>query len=351
MITEYSNEYLDSMRMQTDPPADEAIALCFADSGLRQELRTYLENLHTNKELLDITPPVQLSPLVSRASVLPVWATKKQMAAGSAFFSRHAQIITQLLGLLSLPFCYAAADGARVLHLSELIRNNPGKRLLDTAEYVWDIMAPDAFEAQGKGFASILKIRIIHAGIRYYTLKKEWNLDWGKPINQEDMAGTNLALSLVTIRGMRKLGLTIAYSDQQAFIHLWNVTGFLSGIQPELLPAEGRQVSLLEQTIRKRQFKNSVQGTELTKSLTEYYQSVNPGTAQEFKLRVLPLMRFLLGTEAADILNLPAPELSPRDHMAIKILNSLNDLKFGSENEYQEQKRNFEKFSRALKVS
>ncbi len=351
MTTEYSNEYLDSMRLQTDPLADDAIALSFSESGFREELQSYLDSLHSNHDLLTLKGPAWISSLVDTASRLPEWADKKEMAAGAAFFSRHAQLITQLLGLLSLPFCYAAADGARVLHLSERIRNNPGKRLQDTAAYVWDIMAPDAFEPLGKGFASILKIRMIHAAIRYYTVKKEWNYDWGKPINQEDMAGTNLALSLITIRGMRKMGLTIAYKEQQAFIHLWNVTGFLSGIQEALLPAQGRQVSLLEQTIRRRQFKSSIQGIELTRSLIDYYQSVNPGTAYDFKSRVLPLMRFLLGNEAADILNLPETELSPRDHMAIKILNSLNDLKSGASNEYKEQRRTFEKFSRSIKMA
>ena len=116
-----------------------------------------------------------------------------------------------LLGLLSLPYCYAAADGARVLDLSERIKNKPEHRLNETADFVWDVMAPNAFKPDGKGFTSILKVRLLHAAIRFYTGKSsKWNAaDWGLPVNQEDMAGTNLSFSLLVVRGLRKFGLAV----------------------------------------------------------------------------------------------------------------------------------------------
>ena len=188
------------------------------------------------------------------------------------FFAKHAQVIMNMLGLLSLPYCYAGANGSMVLYLSDRMRGDVGKRLIETGEFVWDVMAPNAFYENGKGFAAILKVRLMHAAVRYYTLQNnKWNDSYGYPVNQEDMAGTNLSFSLIVIRGLRKFGFNISYDEQQSFMHLWNVIGALLGLDNDLLPADGKQAFELEETIRLRQFTPSVQGHELTSSLNQLF--------------------------------------------------------------------------------
>lgn len=347
----YTNDFLDKMRTETDPLADDLIALYFENATSKNALRQLLSNLNTNADLTACREQPHMSILVDHVSTLPIWAEKKSMSKGALFFARYAQPITQLLGLLSLPFCYAAADGAQVLYLSEKIKNDPAKRLLDTAVFIWDVMAPDAFESTGKGFSSILKIRIIHAAARYYTLaSNEWDNNWGRPINQEDMAGTNLALSFIAIRGLRKLGISVIYSEQQHFIHLWNTIGYLSGINRMLLPDSGKEVNLLEETIRKRQFKTSAHGIALTRSLIDYFNTVDLGS-KKVKSSFLPLMRFLLGKEAADLLAVPKQNLSESDLFALKTLNFLKDFKTSSPFEYQLQKKSFDQFSKLVKTA
>jgi len=347
----YTNDFLNEMRTQADPLADNLISYYFENAVRKVELRQIMAGLETNSDLIACREQPQMKILVDSASTLPVWAIKKSMLKGTLFFARYAQSITQLLGLLSLPFCYAAADGAQVLYLSEKIKNDPAKRLLDTAVFIWDVMAPDAFEPTGKGFSSILKIRLIHAAARYYTLAgKEWNDNWGRPINQEDMAGTNLALSFITVRGLRKLGISVAYAEQQHFIHLWNIIGSLSGINRTLLPDSGKEVNLLEESIRRRQFKTSAHGIALTKSLIDYFNTVEFGS-KKVKSSFLPLMRFLLGDETADLLNVPKLNLSETDLFALKTLNFLKEFKTSSSFEYQVQKKNFDQFSKLVKTA
>lgn len=347
----YTKEFLDRMRLQTDSKADELIGYFFENSERKIELRKLLAEINTNNELKSIGIPAIMNELIREISVLPAWADTRSMHKGALFFARYAQPITQLLGLLSLPFCYAAADGARVLYLSEKIKNDPAKRLLDTAVFIWDVMAPDAFEPGGKGFASILKIRLIHAAARYYASSAaEWDVAWGKPINQEDMAGTNLALSFITVRGLRKLGISIQYKDQQDFIHLWNIIGSLSGIERSLLPDSGRQVNLLEETIRKRQFKSSAHGTALTKSLIDYFNTVDFGS-KKVKTTFLPLMRFLLGDQVADLLELPKLNMSETDLFALKTVNFFKEFKSSSVFDYQLQKRNFDQFAKVVNAA
>jgi hypothetical protein len=257
----YNNGFLSEMRQVGDFQADLFISRCFSDNILKQELYSWLNTVTRNSDLVDIPLPFATEELFTKAQHFPVWADDKQLHRGCTFFSRYQNSIIQLLGLLSLPYCYAAANGAMVLYLSERLRKDTSKRLTDTGEFVTNVQTPGAFVEQGRGFVGILKTRLTHAIARYYTLMSgKWEHKWGFPINQEDMAGTSLAFSLIVIRGLRKTGVTISNEDQHAFLHLWAVISFLLGVDARLIPLDGKAANVLEKAIRTRQFKASVQG-------------------------------------------------------------------------------------------
>jgi hypothetical protein len=328
----YTNLLLDEKRQAGDPTADRFLADKFSNPEAKLGFRSWMEALKSNMQLSAIVNQEQ-SPdglnnlnLLKLSTQLPIWANPTLMKQGSAFFALHAEAILNLLGLLSLPYCYAAADGAMVLYQSDRMRNETEKRLFNTADFIWDVMAPGAFEKLGKGYASILKVRLGHAAARHYTLKSDsWKAQWGLPLNQEDMAGTNLSLSLIVIRGLRKLGYNIQYEDQTAFIHLWNVIGSLLGIDDDLLPETGKEAKALEALIRKRQFKPSPQGQQLTKSLTDYVSAAIKANGISSN-EVLGLMRFLLGAEVSKILGFSAPELGLNKLRLLKALNLFKSL-------------------------
>ncbi|MXV15991.1 oxygenase MpaB family protein [Hufsiella ginkgonis] len=301
----WSTEFLSSQRVSGDDEADRFIETQFTDTSSKLAFQQWLNSLGSNEALRHLPAAYQCPP-VSPALQLPAWANRHMMANGAAFFAKHAEQIMQLLGLLSLPYCYAAADGAKVLHLSQRLTHDAGKRLTDTASFVWDVLSPRAFAPGGKGFTAILKIRLTHAAGRYYLLRAgTWDFADGYPINQEDMAGTNLAFSLIVIRGLRKLGHSISYADQQAFLHLWNVIGSLMGIREPLITHDGKSANLLEQAIRTRHFKASEHGRELTRSLTAYFTGAISSRVTEKEIR--QLMRYLLGDEPANLLGIDEP--------------------------------------------
>jgi hypothetical protein len=323
----YSVDFLNGKRRTGDLPADEFTNRIFNDDATKKELRAFLTGLVYNSQLTQLPTQYKNEPVFTQANQLPHWANIKMMQIGHAFFARHANLIMNMLGLLSLPYCYAAADGARVLYLSERIRNDTAKRLQETGDFVWDVMAPNAFTPEGKGFASILKVRLIHAAVRYYTLQSgQWNSDWGVPVNQEDMAGTNLSFSMLVIRGLRKLDIAVSNPDQQAFMHLWNVIGYLSGLEQSLIPQDGKQGIALERAISSHQFKPSEQGQALTKALVDYFAGLSlpaPFNGKE----TIQLMRFLIGDEIADILALPVGEVPGTIINLLKINGTWQELK------------------------
>ena len=321
-----SNELLDVKRRLGDPDVDLFIARVFADPKEKIRLQQWLSGKSGKDHLNQIQSFYPDYQFIKNATILPSWADQKLMKAGSVFFARHSGIIMSLLGLLSLPYCYTGANGSMVLHLSELIRKQTTKRLFDTAVFVWEVLAPNAFGKDGNACEEILKIRIMHAAVRYYTLQsRQWDDEWGTPINQEDMAGTNLSFSLIVIRGLRMLGYSVSQVDQTAFMHIWAIVGYLIGLDEDLITESSKKAQQLDTLIKQRQFRSSDHGKELTRSLTDHIMKVNKSKATADE--ILGLMRYLLGQDIADMLGIKAPELPSYKLTIIRTLNLLKSFK------------------------
>jgi len=322
----YTGDTLDAMRKLGDEAADDFIRLTFAKAEAKKALDVFLKEPLSNAAFSAGKSARPDMAALTGIVHLPEWADPALMKRGAAFFAGHAQAIMNLLALLSLPYCYAAADGARVLGFSERLTSDVPKRLLDTAGFVWQMMAPDAFLPEGKGLFHLVKVRLMHAAVRFYIQKSgTWQPEYGVPVNQEDMTGTNLAFSLIAIRGLRKFGYTVSYAEQQAFMHLWNVIGFGLGVRDDLLPRSGKDATLLERSIRERQFGASAHGQDLTRALIGFLGTAEtPGKFSQ--KQILQLMRYLLGNEAADLLALPKEKISARTLDLIRIRSAFDAL-------------------------
>lgn len=322
----YSNEFLNAKRQLGDPQADEFIQHVFSDANRKTQLQQWMRGGSAPNHLSELKEAFPQFAFIQNSAEMPAWADPSLMKAGSAFFARHAQMIMSLLGVLSLPYCYTAAKGAMVLYLSELIQKQTTKRLYDTAIFVWEVMAPDAFAETGNAYEEILKVRIMHAAVRYYTFSGgKWDDSWGIPINQEDMAGTNLSFSLIVLRGLRLLGYSVSHQQEAAFMHIWAVIGHLTGLTDDLIPENMKTAEQLDRAIKTRQFCISEHGRQLTQSLTDHIMKVNKSSAS--KNDILGLMRYLLGTEIADMLAIQAPELPGYKLSLIRTINYLKGFK------------------------
>ncbi len=305
---QYSDWFLSNKRLIGDPEVDAFILDVFSEQIQKQKLHQWISEAKKTEHLYELKNIFSETNFIQTAGNLPDWADPNLMRIGSNLFIKHSTVIMSLLGLLSLPYCYMASNGARVLYLSERIRTDTTKRLYETAIFVWEVMAPNAFSRTGNAFTEIMKVRLMHAAVRHYTLKSgKWDDDWGTPINQEDMAGTNLSFSLIVLRGLKLLGFKINKSEQLAFLHLWNVIGSLSGLNDDLITPNHDKAQLLDNAISRRQFCISSHGKELAKSLTDHIISVNKSNVTSDEM--LGLMRYLLTPKIADMLSIEAPDL------------------------------------------
>ena len=322
----FSDDLLTRCRQQGDPPADAVIAAVVEADG-RAGLGQFMQWLgNTSDFALDSQLPV-VQAFFSEYAQLPPWADAARMQRGRAFFGRNAGLIGLSLGTCSLPYTYLGADGVRVLWMTERIKNDTARRLQETGEWVFAVndqknwLAASAPETTlpGASLAILytLKIRLIHAAVRQYVQSSgRWDIAWGYPVNQEDMAGTNLSFSYIVLRALRKMDVSLTEQEQEDYLHHINVVGWLNGVTDDLIAHNLREAFHLDRAIVRRQFKESEAGRGLTNALlnavgqlagaanagTGGQATISPEQARNF---AAGQMRFLLGDQHADWLGIP----------------------------------------------
>ena len=331
----FSNELLTRYRQQGDAPADAVITAVVDQTG-PAGLRTLMRWLADTADFSTANQPPAVQDFFTQYAVLPPWANPDRMQRGMAFFKKYTGQISLILGFYSLPMTYLGANGAQVLWLTERIKNDTARRLQETGEWVFAVnnakeWRPGSLPDGGqKAVAYTLKIRLIHAGARWFSLHSgRWNMDWGYPVNQEDMAGTNIAFSYTVLLGLRKLGITTSEQDEEDYLHHTGVVNSLIGVADELIPRNLREAFSLNQAISQRQFTTSEAGIGLTRSLlnavvelTTLTDANSPAKALPETIRNLAAseMRFFLGDTYANWLGIPN---RPVEKRVAKLLNRL----------------------------
>ncbi|WP_296623187.1 oxygenase MpaB family protein [Marivirga sp.] len=316
----YPNSDLDLARKTGDSLADKTVKDLF-ERGFNPLSNNAYNQLVFNNQPIPDEFPESLKQYFRKIKDYQI--DEKLAEKGADFYVEHASAIMLCLGMLSLPYCYAAAEGAKVLSFSKRIYEQPEKRLTETAEFVFDVCSPEAFTSQGKGFISIAKVRLMHAAIRYHLLNSDkWSEELGTPVNQEDMAGTNLSFSLIATRGLRKLGYTISAVQSQNYIRYWNMIGEMLGVQAEWLPESNQDAFILEQKIKNRNFRNSKAGEMLAINLQRYIKN----QPLPFSFPTETMMAYLLGEDICKMIGLPFDKLEVGLISNIKNLNGIRNV-------------------------
>jgi hypothetical protein len=313
-------QILQEKRYKTDQEADMLVKKLF----LAGKAHLLYEIVSTSiDKLLELrSGDDEIQQFIHHKPVLPRWLKPDRLKKASDFYGSYALEIMMLLGAVSLPSCYAASPGNKVLYISEKIRQKPGKRLLETAAFVIAISEPGAFEQNGIGYPAVQQVRLIHAIARYHILKsEEWDLSWGLPANEEDMAGTNLAFSYTVLAALKESGYKLRDEDLNAYLHLWKWVGYLMKIEDTLLVDRMEEAFHLDQALRERNFRRSLEGISLMRSLIGHYREALPkglGNLVESQIK------YFVGPEVAEILDLKST--SYRD-LVVKIMGSIKKYK------------------------
>lgn len=241
---------------------------------------------------VEIVRPLQT--YLAAARTLPDWADRTRIARAETLFMEHGVLSCTLLFCASLPECYVVPTLAEVLHTTGQLEQRAEYRIRTTAAMIFPVMMRGGLtHDDGGGLAQVLKVRLIHATIRQLILRKSpeqalaglgarhrlsgaavveplplargarsmhqalyargWNLGRdGLPCNQEELAYTLLTFGYVFLRGLRTLGVPFSKSDEEAYLHAWNVAGHAIGVQRRLMADSMEDAQALFERLQSR---------------------------------------------------------------------------------------------------
>jgi len=336
---EFIHAFLDEKRNSSDDEADLVVAEFFKSDKARYIYEIVSKPLNVLREFESNDP--QINDFLYKKPVFPSWLDREQLKRASDFYVSYALEIMMLLGAVSLPTCYAAFPGNKVLYISEKIRKKPGKRLLETASFVITVSEPGAFDEHGNGYVAVQQVRLIHAIARYHILKSgNWDKFWGLPVNEEDILGTNLAFSYTVLKALKDSGFNLNGNDLNAYLHLWKWVGYLMKINESLLTDRMYEASQIDQIIRKRNFKKTKEGIALTRSLISHYREALPsrlGTLVESQIK------YFVGKEVADMLELRSNALHDMIIKSMAFFQEFKNYWIPHQPSYQKMKKDHER--------
>ncbi len=295
----YQNIEFDRLRQIQDPLADQLVSQLIKNPELITLINTWIE----------IPAKIEKSFPQEFQDFFNFYLTQSDMpqetlVKGQKIFDEKGDLYLAMLGFYSLPYSYAFGDGAEVLVRSKRILSDIGRRLGETGSFILDIFEPGAFLTKKKAFLTCAKVRLIHAFSRYFIShhSSDWDDSYGKPINQEDLIGTNLSFSLIVIRGWKKMGFKVTSTEVDLLMGYWKWIGRMMGIQENYWPDNAKEAYELEKLIRKRHLKSSAAGHQLIQALISYYKTTIPDAL--ISTQVEPILNFFLGTEASAALGI-----------------------------------------------
>lgn len=291
-----------------DPLGDEAVAAIEATPG---GWKLFDEAARRGVERVPNAPQA-FRALFDQVCHVPMWVDWESIDRGGSALLRAGPLGGIVLALKSLVLGYLSPGGNKPLVFSGRLAEQAPRRLNETARFVQATITPRAMRPHGEGWQITLKVRLIHSHVRRMILKSgRWDAAaWGAPVNQHDQLGTSLLFSVIVLDGLRQLGMRIPFAEAQSYIDLWRWSGWLMGIDPELLPATEAEAVRLGDVFYATQGDPDDDSRLLTRALLDapLMQARTPRERANAKRLVrfsTAMCRHLIGDERADAVGLP----------------------------------------------
>jgi len=318
----WTDEFLDEMRKVADPEADALTQAVFNQGGTDALLK-----LKSFYDAWDAPPTDELPPPIreffERPVNYPAWVDQDLIRHAEQLFVSYGPVTTVVLLLNAVPHFFTNPAGARAFYLAQIFNPESVKsRMHEVPQFVINITqregllqrpdpaAPYEYR-KGPGIITAQKLRMAHARIRIMLKlrQKDPTKNWdgqslGEPVNQEDLAEALMHFCLWTIEGLKKVGITQERRDTEAFLMSWKTVGFLLGLREELQPTTVEEAFLLRDIIARRWTYPTAEGAYLIDQMLGIMSGLLP---LGYKSLPAGLMRYQLGPEVADVLQVPNP--------------------------------------------
>ncbi|KAH8888359.1 hypothetical protein GQ53DRAFT_783842 [Thozetella sp. PMI_491] len=304
---ELADECLDSL----DKIASSHPAQAKADGAppAKHHHRDFYELLVQHK---DSDPKLQ--ELWQEVNTVPDWVDWDQIDRGQQMFYRYAAP-----SVISLTF-QSLLGGMGADRVVETLTRTGGfgakvtrRRLLETFQHVMDVTRDLAsIQPGGKGFASSVRVRLLHASVRrrilalarekptYYDVAKN-----GVPVNDLDSIGTCISFSATLVWvSLPRLGIFPREREIVDYIALWRWVAYVLGTPTEWFTTPARARTMME-SLMLSEIAPTRTGQILANNIITGLELQPPTFASADFLRATT--HWLNGRELADALAVPRP--------------------------------------------
>jgi len=304
------DRFLDELRRQTDPLADQAVASFLETRSLR-EINYIFQTMRSDDQPILADAPAVFQEFIRQTEALPPDIDVARLGRASEVFLRHGATACLVLLASSLPNGYAAPCLTHVLMISRDLQKEPFKRLMGVVQMLVNVTSRNAYAPGGLAVVTAQKLRLLHAGVR--TIVPHYRPDYverfGPPVNHEDMLATLMAFSYLLIDGLRKLNLGLTDAEAEDYYYLWRVYALLMGIHPpgdpfddSFVPRSVEEAALFYDSYARRQYTGPEEnpgGVVLSQENLDMMVSLLPRPLRHTELHLAPqiAMEELLGPE------------------------------------------------------
>lgn len=295
------NAEWDAARLRTDPPADAVVARVVAEFG-PAEAQKLFNILIRNIDLPLTQVPGYVKDYLAEQAALPSWADPVKIKRAQQVFMDRGLALMVILYFKSLPTCYLDRRTAEVLVMTGRLSGREwpetyGRRVAETLQFVLDVMRKDGLQAGGSSVQTILKVRLVHAAVRYFVqAHPDWPMaELQAPISQEALTMTLMTFGQVMVEGLAQMGQPLEKEEAEAYFHAWRVAGHILGIEEALNPADLAAGNALMQQLSARNAVASDAGKACTAALVAFSQDYLRG--KQFDALAEQLIRHFMGPE------------------------------------------------------
>jgi ER-bound oxygenase mpaB/B'/Rubber oxygenase, catalytic domain len=279
--------------------------------------------------------PASLRTFFAAVDTEPDWLDHDRLDRAAGHLVRHMASYGIVLGAASLTAGAMNSTAGMPLVMTGRYTSQAAVRSLEVGSWMETILTPGGLRRDGAGFATTLRVRMIHAFVRSHLWGSgQWDdAAWGAPIPQSFMAFTIAEFGHVALAAMHQLGVRYTADELDDIYHLWRYVSLLNGVGPELNPATEADHIRIEELYALTATDPDDGDRDFVRALTHDYLAVEIAAllpiggrhAHGFAVSLVNgLTRAFLGDEAAAKLGVPDTALKHLPTVLSPVLGSLN---------------------------
>ncbi|MGY0489763.1 oxygenase MpaB family protein [Streptomyces sp. WG-D5] len=294
-----------------DEQADPVIAGVL-QRGEVAKVNELLAQWKRNDQPLPDGLPGDLQEFMEEARKLPSWADKAQLDRGSKFSKTKGIYVGALYGLGSGMLSTAIPRESRAVYYSKGGADMKD-RIAKTAKLGYDIGDLDAYKPEGSMIVTAVKTRMVHAAVRHLLPQSPaWNQVGGGqkiPISQADILVTWHSLATFVMRKLKEWGVRVSDADASAYLHVWQVSAAMLGVQDEYIPATWDAANAQSKQVLDPILAHTDEGEALADVLLGIVAELDLGLTRPL---ISAFTRYTLGDRVGDMIGLSKePVLKP----------------------------------------